>query len=119
MESDTGIRRPFVQCHFPPRDCKQGGDARRAAATASSPLTPRGHGRRPDAAKSGLRWKDGTWQKSERCSGGGGGGGLWVVYTALMLIKAEKKRAGITRMNEEGNNQQDADKETRQKTKKG
>lgn len=37
---------------------------------------------------------------------------------ALMLEKAEKKRAGITRMNEEGK-QQDADKETRQKTKRG
>lgn len=40
MESDTGIRCSFVQCHFPPQDCKQGGDVRRAAATASSPLTP-------------------------------------------------------------------------------
>lgn len=40
MESDTGIRRSFVQCHFPPQDCKQGGDA----ATASSPLTSRGQG---------------------------------------------------------------------------
>lgn len=35
-----------------------------------------------------------------------------------MLEKAEKKRAGLTGMNEEGK-QQDADKETRQKTKRG
>lgn len=48
MESDTGIRCSFVQCHFPPQDCKQGGDARSAAAAASSPLTPRGHRRRPE-----------------------------------------------------------------------
>lgn len=51
MESDTGIRCPFVQCHFPPQDWKQGGDARRPAAAASSPLTPRGHRRRPEMAK--------------------------------------------------------------------
>lgn len=36
----------------------------------------------------------------------------------LMLEKAEKKRAGITRMNAEGK-QQDTDKERRQKTKRG
>ena len=63
MESDTGIRCPFVQCHFPPQDCKQGGDACRAAAAASSPLTPRGHRRRPKMAKrvgSALEGQDGA-----------------------------------------------------------
>lgn len=35
MESDTGIMWSFVQCHFPPQDCKQGGDVCRAGATAS------------------------------------------------------------------------------------
>lgn len=37
---------------------------------------------------------------------------------ALMLEKAEKKRAGLNRMNEE-RKQQDGDKETRPKTKRG
>lgn len=54
-------------------------------------------------------------QKPERRSGETEGR---VRGAALMLEKAEKKRAGLTRMNEE-RKQQDADKETRQKTKRG
>lgn len=53
MESDIGIRRSFVQCHFPPQDCKQGGDVCRAAVTASSPLTP---GVRADREAWGPHW---------------------------------------------------------------
>lgn len=53
--------------------------------------------------------------KSERRSGETKG---LMRSATLMLEKAEKKRAGITRMNAEGK-QQDADKERRQKTKRG
>lgn len=79
MESDTGIRRPFVQCHFPPQDCKQGGDARRAAAAAaSSPPDPQGsHRRRPGMAKrvGSAGGRDGMGPEIREVFGGGGGGG--------------------------------------------
>lgn len=45
MESDTGIMLSFVQCHFPPQDCKQGGDVLQGCTDSILPPDPRGHGR--------------------------------------------------------------------------
>ncbi|TNN29439.1 hypothetical protein EYF80_060412 [Liparis tanakae] len=64
---------PVRWCHFPPQDCKQGGDVRRAAATASSPLTPGVRADREAGARTGSgiqgRREDRT-RRRKRDSGG-------------------------------------------------
>lgn len=46
MESDTGIMCSFVRCHFPPQECKQGGDVPQGCSDSILlPPGPGGHGK--------------------------------------------------------------------------